>query len=160
MSHHHQDPALAPREPWFRGESFVSQYDDVEDWYLEKETANEIYSVQRAFDSQLCEVEDLLDANAKLMGAYTLAADDETLCSDGEASSEVCSCCEPRDRRWSGTSAGSDIFDEDGIIRSRVVERWMGGEKGSSRSEAKFTRRGVDCRLDMGDRVCEWVIWL
>ena len=149
----HRGPAPAQQ---FQSKPFVSQYDQVQAFVLAQDTATE----QRAFYRQFSEVEGLLDANEKLMDTFTMAADDETLFSDGSESSTACSCCGPRDRRWSGTSAGSDIFDEDGSVQTRVVESWLEGKKNNSRSDAKVTRRGVDCRIDMGDRVCEWVIWL
>ena len=119
-----------------------------------------MYSAQRAFDCQLSEVDDLLDAKAKLMDIHTLAADDRTVVDDRSTSRTICSCCHPKSTRWSGTSTASDIFNEDGRIHSHIVERWLEGKKSNNSSDAKVTRRGVDCRVNVGGKVCEWVIFL
>ena len=118
------------------------------------------FSKQRAFDCQLSDLEDLLDAKAKLGDIHTLAADDTTVISDRSTSRTLCSCCHRSNTLWSGTSTASDIFDEVGRPHSRVVDRWFDGMECHSSSEAKVTRRGVDCRLNLGDKVCEWVIFL
>ena len=120
-------------------------------------------SSQRAFDSQLSEVEDLLDAKAKLRDIHTLAADDRAVFDNRSASRTGCSCCHRKNSVWSATSTASDIFGDDGRIRPDVLERWLEpseGKKSYSRSDAKVTRRGVDCWLNMGDTICEWVVWL
>ena len=155
-----QCPSPAPKKPQFQGRPFVSQYDQVQALVLAQETATAVYSAQRAFDYQLSEVDDLLDAKAKLMNIHTLAADDRAPVTDRSTSRTACSCCHPKSTLRSGTSTASDIFDEDGRIQTHVVERWLEGKKSDSSSDAKVTRRGVDCRLNVGGKVCEWVIFL
>ena len=120
-----------------------------------------VYSAHRAFDCQLSEVDDLLDAEAKLVGVHTSAtADDRALVTDRSTSRTVCSCCHPSKTLWSGTSTASDIFDEVSRPQTYVVNRWLEGQERHSSSEARVTRRGVDCRLNLGDKVCEWVVFL
>ena len=155
-----QDLSRPPKKPQFQSKPFISQYDRVQAFVLAQETATAAVSAQRAFDRQLSEVEDLLDAKAKLRDIHTLAADDRAIFADRSASSRVCSCCHPKSTVWSGTSTTSDIFNEDGRIHPDIVERWLEGKKSHSGSDAKLTRRGVDCRLNVDGKVYEWVIFL
>ena len=157
-----QGPAPAHKKPLLQNKPFVSQFDRVQALVLAQETATATCAVQRAFDGQLSEVEDLLDANAKLGDIQSLAADDVTLVTDRSTRRTSCSrsCCRRKNTFWSGTSTGSDIFDEDGQIYNHVVERWLERKERPRGSDAKLTRRGVDCRLNLGGRVCEWVIFL
>ena len=119
-----------------------------------------ISSKQRAFDCQLSEVDELLDAKAKLVDIQTLAADDQTLVTDRSTSPTLCSCCHPSKTLWSGTSTASDIFNEVGRPHTHVVDRWFEGMEHHNSSDAKLTQRGVDCRLNLGGTVCEWVVFL
>lgn len=127
---------------------------------LAQESATAMSSVPRAFDGQLSEVDDLLDARAKLGSLRTLAADDRSDVTDRSSRRSFCSCCHRSNTRWSGTSTVSDIFGEDGRIRTPVLESWLGEKKSHSGSHAKVTSRGVDCRLNLGGKVCEWVVFL
>ena len=156
-------PATTQKKPLHQSKPFISQYDQVQALVLAQETATAVYSTQRAFDSQLSEVDELLDAKAKLVNIHTMAADDTTntaVNSERSTSPTSCPCCHRKNTLWSGTSTASDIFNEDGRLHTHIVERWLERKERPSGSDAKLTRRGVDCRLNLGGKVCEWVVFL
>ena len=155
-----QSEGPAQKKPRLQSRPFVSQYDQVQALVLAHETARTVYPVQRAFDRQFSEVDEFLEARAKLADVHTLAVDDGASISDRSTSRTSCSCCCPSDTDtlWSGTSTASNVFDE---LGTRVVERWLEEkEQRHSSSDARLTRRGVDCRVNLGGTVCEWVIFL
>lgn len=157
----------------------VSQYDRFQPLPLEQGCAARAYLKPRAFDDQLSEVDDLLDARNKLAHVQTLAADDMALIhgtcsgsSDGRfsRSSKPFACSSttqavdslrslPNTPR-SGSSAAFNVLGEDGRPHAHVVERWLKNVKPPAGSEARLTRRGVDCRLNFHGKVYEWVIFL
>lgn len=132
---------------------------------------------RRTFDSQLTDIENLLDARTKLAHLHSLAADDTASFSDMASrssygrfscssrtylkSSKTHSTCSTAKTLRSDSVAVSDILSEDGRPHANVVARWLGDTKPPGRSSATLTRRGVDCRLNLaGGRSCEWVIYL
>lgn len=174
-----EGPAPAQSKTLIQSKPFFSQYDRVQALLLGQESAARACLKSRAFDNQFSEVDDLLDARNKLAHIQTLAADDMTLAhgkfsdsSNGRfghsskpfASSSttqaVGSSGSPSKTLRSGSSAVFNVFGEDGRPYSHVVERWLKDVKPPARSEARLTGRGVDCRLNLPDKVCEWVIFL
>ena len=195
----------AQKKPALKSTPFVAQYDRLQALLLAYETAPRTCLEQRAFDHQLSEVEDLLDAEKKLAYVHTLAADDSAFIghedffecgrdlvrrsrplSDSSTRSTVRlsdsstrSTSRPSgtlsSTLRSGTSEESDILGEDGRPYAYVVKgwledvqpsgrsdvrRWLEDVKPSGRTEARLTSRGVDCHLDLGGKIFEWVIFL
>ena len=58
------------------------------------------------------------------------------------------------------TFAAEDGFSEDGRPYRENVSRWMEDVRPAANGSATLSRRGVECRLRMPGRVCEWVIFL
>lgn len=158
---------------------FDCQFDRIECLISAQERATQACLKQRAFNCQLTEVDDLLDARKKLAPIHTLVAEDTGLVGDRDltlpqrhftrsskhfASSStaqsVCSSWSPLTRLRSGSSAISDILDEDGRPHVDVVARWLEGMKPLGMSEAKITRKGMECCLKQNGTVCEWVVFL
>lgn len=132
---------------------------------------------QCAFDSQFHEIDALLDAQKKMTSIRTLAAKKLALlqekirnssfepfasssrpCSNSVTSHSASSLGSKSSR--SDSIAVSDILSESGRPHAHVVARWLEEKKPSWRSDAKPTRRGVDCRINLNGRVSEWVIFL
>lgn len=169
-----EGPASTKTKPVLQNKPFESQ-----DLTITKERPAQPFPNQRPFDSQLMEVEDLLDARKKMARIHTLAANklaqlkDKIMDSSYErftSSSRPSSVSSTAHSAYSldsfsktlrsGSIAGSDILSENGRPHAQVVARWLEARKPSGRSDAKSTARGVDCRLNMQGRVCEWVIFL
>ncbi|KAM0802876.1 hypothetical protein BDR22DRAFT_887212 [Usnea florida] len=58
------------------------------------------------------------------------------------------------------TFAAEDGFSEDGRPYRENMSRWMEDVRPAVDSSATLSRRGVECRLRMPGKVCEWVIFL
>ena len=134
---------------------------------------------QRAFDRQLSEVDDLLDARDKLAHIHTLAVDDTTLIEDRFSvrsherfkfsTKPLSNSSTAHAMNFSGSASGtlqsgstaeSDLLAESGRPHAHIVARWLEEMKPSGRSEVRLTRRGVDCRLNISGKIREWVIFL
>ena len=165
--------------PALQSMPFGSQYDRTRDLLAAKDRPTMLCPKQRVFDSQLNEIENLLDARKKLIHVHTLAADDKVLLDDKDSNSAYRhSACSSRPFTSSSTAhsphssdsspktlpsrsvAISDILSEDGTPHAHVVAQWLEAAKPSGRSSAKLTRRGVDCRLNLAGSIHEWVIFL
>lgn len=165
--------------PALQNMPFASQYDRARDSLAAKESPTRPCPKQRVFDSQLNEIESLLDARKKLVHVHTLAADDTVLLDDRHSDSlsgrfacssrPFTSSSTVHSPYFSGSSAKtlrsrsvavSDILSEDGRPHAHIVAQWLENAKPSGRSSAKLTRRGVDCRLNLADSIHEWVIFL
>ena len=133
------------------------------------------FQKQRAFDHQFAEIDDVLDRRDRSTYANTTASSDRQSSDDRSSnwsngrftgsSRPLSSFSNMRSESLSQSSRSSyvgvsDTFNEDGRIRSDAVARWMEAKKQPVRSEAKVTRRGVDCRINLGGKVCEWVVFL
>ena len=159
--------------------AFDSQFNQIETLLAATKKLARHGPQHGAFDSQLTAVDDLLDASEKLAHVQALAADDVMPFDDGDSSSfganstsssgpfsgsskayfGGASRSSSRTLR-SDSAATSDILSEDGRPRADVVRRWLESARPSGRSEAKLTRRGVDCRYNWAGRSYEWVIFL
>ena len=174
-----QGPAPAQSKPLLQNKPFLSQHDRVQASLLAQESAARASLKPRAFDDQFSEVDDLLDAQNKLAYVQALAADDVALIHDRYPSSSngrfsrssnpfayssttqaVGSSGYLSNTLRSGSSTVFNILDEDGRPHAHVVERWLKNVKPPARSDARLTGRGVDCRLNLHGKVCEWVIFL
>ena len=169
--------ALAKKEPVIQNKPFDSQSPRSVGLATIKKGPKQPCPEQCAFDSQLNEIDALLDAKEKLTSIRTLAAKKLALLKDRiinssfeqlTSSSRPCSnsitshstsFLDSKSSR-SDSIAVSDILSESGRPHAHVAERWLEEKKSSRRSDAKLTRRGVDCRLNMHGRVSEWVIFL
>ena len=137
----------------------------------------QLHPEQWAFDLQLTEIDALLDAKKKMTNIRTLAAKKIALLKDRimnssleqlTSSSRPCSYSitshptSSLDSKMSRSEsiAVSDILSESGRPHAHVVARWLEEKKPSRSSDAKLTRRGVDCRVNLNGRVSEWVIYL
>ena len=162
-----------------KSKPFDSQHDRIQALLSAHNRAAQACPTQRAFDRQLSEVDDLLDARHKLANVYTLAANDSPLTNDRYAvrshdrftcSSKPFSNSSTADAVYSagsasktlrsGSIAESDFLAEGGRPHAHVAARWLEDMKPSGRSEVRLTRRGVDCRLNISGKFCEWVIFL
>ena len=164
-----QCPALA-MNPLPQSSLFVPQNDGIRSLLDAHESEERAIAEQSAFDRQFNEVDDLLGARRKLARVNTLAASDVVLTDER---SPVCSSfsklstdppttrgiCSSRSSLLSDSVAVSEIQDRKGNLRAEVVAPCI-QEKKHYRSKAELTRRGVDCRLQVGDRIYEWVIFL
>ncbi|CAD6585858.1 MAG: hypothetical protein ASARMPREDX12_002141 [Alectoria sarmentosa] len=174
-------PVLAQQRPVLRSRAFDSQYNRVETPITMKEPPVKPCDQHRAFDSQFSEIEALLDARKKLARIHTLAANDTAILildyTDPNPSytpftyspSRFSNSSKARSTCFSGSGsktlrsdsvALSDILSEDGRPHARIAARWLLDAKPSGRASAVLTRRGVDCRLSVGGRICEWVVFL
>lgn len=170
------DLVLSQERPVLGSKAFDSQYDQIEALLTATAKLAQQRPQYRAFDSQLTEIDDLLSARRNLAHVHALAANDMALLSD-RGSNPFNGCFSGRlsdssTAHSSGSSGSlsktlrsdSDAVSEDlsegGRPYEHVVSRWLETEKLSGRSEAKLTRRGVDCRLNLAGRSCEWVIFL
>ena len=142
-----------------------------------RETKTRALAEGRAFDCQLIEVDNLLDERERMARGHTLAANNKAS-TDGRSSTLLSGRCthssrlpsssssvasavsSPRSSLLSTAVAVSDIYDCDGRPRADVVARWRQEKTASGGCEAVLTRRGVDCRLRVGGRVVEWVVFL
>ena len=170
-------PTPAKKEPVIQNKQLDSQSRRVVDLATIKREPMQPYPEQCAFDSQLTEIDALLDAQKKMTSIRTLAAKKLALLKDRimnssleqlASSSRPCSnsntshstnSYDPKTSR-SDSIEVSDILSEGGRPHAHVVARWLEEKKPSWRSDAKLTSRGVDCRLNMHDKVSEWVIFL
>lgn len=181
-----QNPASAQSKPEPQCKPFVSQHDIVQALVLlEQESAARESLEPRAFDNQFCEIDDLLDARNKLADVETLAVGDVALIQDNHSGSSndrrfsrssnpfacspsssttiqaVASSGFPSKTMRSGSSTVfNNVLAEDGRPYANVMERWLRNVKPTAGSEARLTRRGVDCRINAHGKVCEWVIFL
>lgn len=174
-----QGPAPGQSKPVLQSKPFVSQHDRVQASLSEQESAARAGLKPRAFDDQFSEVDDLLDARNKLAHVQALAADDVALIHDRYPSSSngrfsrsskpfACSSTTQAagssgylsNTLRSGSSTVFNVLDVDGRPHAHVVERWLKNVKPPAGSEARLTGRGVDCRLNLHGKVCEWVIFL
>ncbi|CAF9935410.1 MAG: hypothetical protein ALECFALPRED_006379 [Alectoria fallacina] len=173
-------PAVSQERPVVRSNAFDSQYDRLETRLAAKESAAKSGDQHHAFGSQLSEIEALLDARKKLARIHTLAAANDTAMLDHTAArssytrftyspSRFSNSSEARSTRFSGSGsktlrsdsvALSDTLSEDGRPHAHIAARWLEDARPSGRSSAQLTRRGVDCRLNLAGRNCEWVIFL
>ena len=172
-------PSPSYERPAPQNMPFASHYDPARNFLAAKESPTRSCPKQRVFDSQLNEIENLLDARKKLVHVHTLAADDMVLLDDNDSESlSTRFACSSRhftnsstahSPYFSGSSAKtprsrsvavSDILSEDGRPHAHIVAQWLENAKPSGRSSAKLTRRGVDCRINLADSIHEWVIFL
>ena len=164
----------------FQSRPFDSRQNRVRVSLAARERPTKPFFNQRAFDTQLTEIDDLLVARKKLTNTHTVVANDMVLLNDTDSSPSYCPfTCSSRQpfsnssTAYSGSrssslsrtlrsesNAVSDILSEDGRPHARVVARWLENTKPSGKSSAKLTTRGVDCRLSFAGRIHEWVIFL
>lgn len=172
--------AVPPQSrPVSKNQPFEQQYTCIQELLTAKDRPTKPYPMRPAFDSQLIEVDGLLDARIKLAQNYFLAARDAALLDDGDSkvssdrspsSSKFVSDASTAYSSWSSTSSSqtprsdsfaiSDVLSESGAPYAHIVEQWLEGSKSPKKSSTKLTRRGVDCRLNLAGRSCEWVIFL
>ena len=174
---HRPPPAQSKR--LFQSKPFDSQHHRTQALLSAHNRAAQACAQQRAFDRQLSEVDDLLDARHKLANVHTLAANDSPLTNDryvvpshehftgssnpfpnSSTAHAIYSSGSASKTLRSGSIAESDLLAEGGRPHAHVVARWLKDMKPSERSESRLTRRGVDCRLNINGKVCEWVIFL
>ena len=174
-----QVPTPPQSKRLFHNKPFDSQLDRIQALLSAHKRAAQACPEQRAFDRQLDELDNLLDARHKLANVHTLAANDSPLTNDRYAvpSRERLTCSSnpfsssstahvlssygsASKTLRSGSIAEADLLAEGGRPHAHVVARWLEDMKPSGRSEAKPTRRGVDCRLNIGGKIREWVIFL
>ena len=140
--------------------------------------------LSRAFDTQLTEIDDLLDARRKLANLCTVAASDGPSATSGKGSSTSCrrpltplpsgnshkSSTAPSAKNSSSSKSSNKLqpdpfaaeegFSEDGRPYRETISRWMEDVSPAATSSARLSGRGVECRLSVGGKVCEWVIFL
>ena len=171
-----QGPGRVQKKSLSQSRPFVPQYDRNQEVLSVLERFTGIGVKYRAFDYQLSEVDDLLDAKNKLAHIHTLTAGNPAIIDQRHPGRSNTRSFKPfstsstiytlnssypqSSTLRSGTSTVSDLLGEDGKPHSHIMASWLEDVKRSSRSEARLTRRGVDCRLNMGNKVCEWVIFL
>ena len=241
-------PVIPRNSPILKTKAFDAQHSLVDETLLaaEKEKQVRMCPISRAFDTQLTEIDDLLDARKKLANLCTVAASDGPSATSGKGSSTSCrrpltplpsgdnhksstahsakisssskssralqpnhiaaedgrphrenvlrwmadvspaapssapSNCPPRHNHKSSTVpsaknsssskssktlqpdpfAAEEGFSEDGRPYRETVSRWMEDVSPSATSSARLSGRGVECRLSIGGKVCEWVIFL
>ena len=165
--------------PVSQSQPFSRQYRCIQELLTAQNRPTKPYPMRPAFDSQLNEIDGLLDASIKLAQNCFLAARDATVLDDGD--SKVSSGRSPSSSKFvsdastaystgSSTSSSqtprsdsvavSETLSESGAPYAHVVEQWLEGSKSPKNSSTKLTRRGVDCRLNLAGRSCEWVIFL
>ena len=171
-----QCPAPAPKKPLLQSTLFVSQKDEIQNLLDAHGSERRAIAKQGAFERQFHEVDDLLGTRQKLARAHTLAASDMVLTDERSLLSSSGRCtpssklstdppttravCSSRSSLLSDSVAVSDIQDRKDSLRAEVVAPCFQEKKDRGRSEAELTRRGVDCRRQVGDRIYEWVIFL
>ena len=173
------NPAPAKSKATLHSEPFGSQYDRIDKLLSEQEGLKPPYTRERTFDSQLTQVENLLDAKRELTDAHTLTANDVAPSDNSHSNSfsqrlsyspratstssrthAICPSVSASRTQRSNSSAWSDVLDEDGRPHAHVVAQWFDSMKPSGRCAATLTRRGMDCRLNRGGKVLEWTVFL
>ena len=174
-----KNPAPTYEKPVLQNQPFDAQYSQIQELLKAKHTTKQRYPEQRSFDSQLSEIENLEDARKKLAQVHTLAANDSAIISNRDSNSyrgrysssrgpysvssrtqSTCSSSFWSEPPRSESVASPDIFSEDGRPKMHIVARWLEDVEPSKNSAAKLTMRGVDCRLNLAGRSCEWVVFL
>ena len=172
-------PATAKKELVLQRTPFDPQSSRIEDSTTTKEGPMQSCPEPCAFDSQFSEIDTVLDATKKQADNRTRAFKKVALLREKIAnrSSEKCnsssrassSSTKARSTNSLASSlngvrsdsiAESEILSEGGRPYAHVVARWLEERQPSGRSQARLTSRGVDCRINMGGKVCEWVIFL
>lgn len=171
--------APAKKEPVLPNTSFDPQSCRIEEIPTAKETPMQLCPQQCAFNSQVSEADALMDAREKQANSRTQAVKKLALlkekianmsskkcnsssraCSNSTTSQSTRSLASYLTGGRSGSIAASEILSESGRPYAHVVARWLEDQKPSRRSQATLTERGVDCRINMGGKVCEWVVFL
>ena len=146
---------------------------------MAKENLAQQHSQRRVFDSQLTEIDGLLDARGTLADIHTLTAKNTAPFEDRAPSSSsghlacssrtvsnsfkahsTCASSSCSKTLRSDSVAVSDGLCEDDMPYRKNLARWLEDMRPSGKSSARLTRRGVDCRLNFAGKSCEWVIFL
>ena len=182
------DFGLPARAPALSIKPFESQFSQVESLLAAKPRSAQPYPTCWAFDAQFTEIENLLDAEKKRAldhnpGTRERApADDDddsnswirqwsfssqprrssyTVPSRSSRRSNSSTSSSPsRWYSWHYTDASSEDCSEDGRPHQREMDRWVEHTMPEEFPAARMSSRGVECRLNVGGRVCEWVIFL
>ena len=154
-----------PIQPFAKQNAFDSQLTKIEDLLDSKNKLGRIHTLA-ANDPMLL---DDRDSNSSCQ---------RFSCSSGLVSNSSLAYSPNNPRYLSPTSSlgslkSSDGFSEDDTPHAHDMERWLTDLKPAGRSargledrnpsgkcSAKLTRRGVDCRININGKVCEWVIFL
>lgn len=170
-------PTTFQDRPVLKSKAFESQYNLVETLLAANIKHLQKHPQPRVYNSQLTEMDKLLDARNSL--AYIRTLNDAAPFNDTASSSSYgrltfssdtfsksstvhatySSSSLPRTPR-SDSLAVSDGLYEDGRPHRKNIAGWLEDITPPGKSSAKLTRRGVDCRLSLHGRVCEWVIFL
>lgn len=173
------DPALSQDRQVLRSKPFGPQYDLIETLLMAKENLAQQCSQRRVFDSQLTEIDGLLDARGTLADIHALTAKNTAPFEERAPSSSygrvprssrtvsnsfkahsICASSSCSQTLRSDSVAVSDGLYEDDMPYRKNLARWLEDMTPSGKSSARLTRRGVDCRLNSAGKSCEWVIFL
>ena len=166
-----------------QGDPFHSQYHQIQCLLKARKESRKACLTQHAFDSQFGEIDGMLNAKRKLAQVCTPATDDaasihgrESIVSSRRSSwsqvyqsspssisarnSDLCCSRSSKNMKRSDSIARSDVLDRDGRPHADVAAQWMQGMEPSGRCAAKVSRRGVNCRIYLNGKICEWVVFL